>query len=133
MNSITLNQILGGVYGSWCLLGFYRGTKEYDFEIETHTNVFDTKMTRYNKDIEKYRNDKIKYKDIMLYEPTLPIKPTNFYITRMMYGFYGASFYAIPFTGPMCAVKELYRIEIHLRNIDNEKKTKFYNTVYSVW
>lgn len=133
MNSMRLNKILGGVYLSWCLLGFYRGTQEYDFEIEMDTNVFDTKMARYNKDIEIYRKDKIKYKDIMLYEPTLPIKPTKFYITRMMYGLYGTSFYAIPFTGPVCAAKELYRIEINLRNIDNEKKTRFYNTVYSVW
>jgi hypothetical protein len=123
MNSIRLNKILGGVYGSWCLLGFYRGTQQYDFEMEMDTNVFDNKMARYNK-------DKIRYTDITLYEPN---KPTTFYITRMMYGLYGASFYAIPFTGPVCAVKELYRIEINLRNIDNEKKTKFYNTVYNVW
>lgn len=130
MNSTRLNKLLGSVYCSWCLLGFYRGTKEYDFEVETDTNLFDKEIAKYNKAIEIYKKDKIRYSDITLYEPTPPIKPNSFYITRIMYGLYGTSFYAIPFTGPVCAVKELYRIEINLRNIDHEKKTKYYNTVY---
>jgi hypothetical protein len=101
-----------GCTSAWSTLGFYRGVKEYNYE-----NKID--MDSYNIDKEKYGDTKY-----------ILIKPTYFYITSISYGFYGSIAYIFPLTAPICFMKEVYRIEINLRNISDEKKTKYYNTVY---
>jgi hypothetical protein len=133
MNTNKLNKILGGTYCFWGMLGFYRGTQEYDFENKVNMKLYDKELLYYNRQSEKYKKDKIEYPMICFSEPKPPMKPNHFYITRIMYGFYGAIVYAIPFTGAVCLMKEIYRIEINLRNFDDEKKTKFYNTIYGLW
>ena len=133
MNTNKLQKILGGTYCFWGMLGFYRGTQQYNFENKIDMELYDRKMLDYNIQKEKYKKNKIEYPTIRFHEPEPPMKPSFFYITRMMYGLYGTSLYVVPFTGPVCLMKEFYRIEINLRNIDDEKKTKFYNTIYGVW
>jgi hypothetical protein len=107
------------------MLGFYRGTQEYDFENKVNMKLYDKELLYYNRQSEKYKKDKIEYPMICFSEPKPPMKPNHFYITRMIYGFYGASVYAIPFTGAVCLMKEIYRIEINLRDFDDEKKQNF--------
>ena len=79
--------------------------------------------------INKYNIEKEKYSSTT-YKPLMPNKPTYFYITSILYGVYGFGAYIFPLTSPACFMKEIYRIEINLRSINDEKKTKFYNTVY---
>jgi len=104
---------------SWGLLGFTRGIKENEY-------MYRQDMERYNKDIERY------HKDIVLY-PTItnsqPIKPTKFYVTGVFRGFVGVLLYLTPVTGPLCIIKELYRAEINIRKLDDEKKSKYYNEI----
>ena len=111
-----------GCASAWSALGFYRGVKEYNYK-----NKID--IDRYNSDMIKYNIEKEKYSSTT-YEPRIPDKPNYFYITSILYGIYGSSAYIFPLTSPVCFMKEIYRIEINLRNINDEKKTKFYNTVY---
>ena len=106
----------------WTVLGFYRGVKEYNYENKIDMDSYNSKLNQYNIDKEKYHNT--------TYTATIPIKPTYFYITSISYGFYGSIVYIFPLTAPICFMKEIYRIEINLRNISDEKKTKYYNTVY---
>ena len=103
----------------WTTLGFYRGMKEYNYENKINMDYYNYKLNQYNIDKEKYHDTTY-----------TPIKPTYFYITSISYGFYGSIVYIFPLTAPICFMKEIYRIEINLRNISDEKKTKYYNTVY---
>ena len=111
-----------GCASAWSALGFYRGVKEYNYEDKIDMDSYNSKLNQYNIDKEKYHNT--------TYTATIPIKPTYFYITSILYGVYGSSTYIFPLTSPACFMKEIYRIEINLRSINDEKKTKFYNTVY---
>ena len=91
----------------WGTLGYYRGTREYEFE--------------YNKNIEYYKKN------------DAPLnKPNRFYITNILYGLYGTLLYLNPVTVPVCLMKEIYRLEINLRRLEDEKKTTYYNAVYSL-
>lgn len=49
------------------------------------------------------------------------------YSSILIHGFCGALFYATPFLLPFFVYKELYRLEINLRNLEHEKKGRFYN------
>ena len=80
----------------------------------------------YNKEKERY--SKNKYLDIT-YEPRQPVKPSYFYFSMIGYGLFGILVYVNPIMLPIVFVKEIYRLEINLRSIDNEKKTNFYNRV----
>lgn len=38
--------------------------------------------------------------------------------------------YANPLLFPITASKEIYRLEVNLRNLENEKKTDYYNNLW---
>lgn len=52
-----------------------------------------------------------------------------FYSSCILHGFIGVIVYGNPVALPYTAYKEIYRLEVNLRNIENEKKTTFYNAV----
>ena len=64
--------------------------------------------------VKQYKYEK---KDLYLY--------SNF----ISMGFYGTLFYANPAFFPFTLYKEMYRLEVNLRNLENEKKSDYYNTV----
>ena len=49
------------------------------------------------------------------------------YSNSILNGFFGIFMYANPFFLPFSIYKEIYRLEINLRNIENEKTSRFYN------
>jgi len=49
------------------------------------------------------------------------------YINSICYGIFGITVYANPFLLPVTVFKEFYRLEINVRNLENKKKTDFYN------
>jgi hypothetical protein len=55
---------------------------------------------------------------------------TYLYSYAFAYGLYGVIGYINPLLIPILLSKEVYRIEVDLRNLEDEKKTKFYNSVY---
>jgi hypothetical protein len=63
----------------------------------------------------KYKNNKYEKEEDYLYS------------SSVCYGFYGISLYANPFFLPLSVYKEIYRLEVNLRNLENEKKTRYYN------
>jgi len=112
-----------GIASCWGILGFYRGTQEYNFHYSNDINSYNQKMICYKEQIEKEK----KYNSNYVY--TLPVKPTYFYLSSISNGFFGSALYIFPCTTPICVIKEIYRIEINLRSLDEEKKTTFYNTI----
>lgn len=84
-------------YTSWCGLGFIRGVNSY-----------------------KYNNNKNNNNKYSEYESYL-------YSNSIIHGFFGIIMYGNPILLPFSMYKELYRLEIDMRNLENEKKSRFYN------
>jgi hypothetical protein len=82
---------------SWVLLGFKRGMDDYDHDFE-------------KKNSNKSDNE----------------KNTYMYSYRLGNGLYGSFLYINPFLFMMTFSKELYRLEVNLRNIEHEKKSDYY-------
>ena len=61
------------------------------------------------------------------YKKDYELKNNLIYTTQILYGTVGTLFYAIPITFPFFIFKEIYRLEVNLRKIENEKKSRFYN------
>lgn len=55
----------------------------------------------------------------------------QFYLHKVGYGIAGLCVYVAPtvFT-PIVIYKELYRLEVNLRDLENEKNTDFYNELF---
>lgn len=49
------------------------------------------------------------------------------YSTSIIYGSFGTLLYANPPTAIFMMYKEIYRLEVNLRNLENDKKSDFYN------
>jgi len=57
-------------------------------------------------------------------------KENYLYVNSVCYGIYGIGLYINPFLLPFSLHKEIYRLEVNLRNLENEKKTKYYNNLW---
>lgn len=95
------NRIPQILYGSWGLLGFYRGTQYYNLI--------------YEQDIKLHLENPKKYK-----------KPQDFYSKKVGAGAIGTVFYIFPFFCVFPLAKEIHRLEINLRNLEDEKKKPEY-------
>ena len=94
----------------WTTLGFYRGCGEYNYN--------------YNKKVEYYKKELEENRKIFFNK-----KPTYWYTSKIYHGIVGGILYLCPMTIPWIIVKEIYRLEANLRNIEDEKKTEYYNTI----
>jgi hypothetical protein len=52
------------------------------------------------------------------------------YLNSCFDGFFGIIMYANPILLPITLHKELYRLEINIRNLENEKNSKYYNDLF---
>jgi hypothetical protein len=93
--------ILSSTSITWGILGFSRGLQCYDY--------------RYKKDIDY---NKLYYK-----------KTNYFYTTKIGFGFYGLFMYLNPLFIPFIITKEIYRVEVDIRGLEDEKNTDYYNEV----
>ncbi len=80
----------------WSILGFRRGMLQYDY--------------RYNK------NNKDSYGK----------KETYLYSTKLLTGLLGTFIYINPIFFFTIALKEIYRLEVNIRKLENEKNTNYY-------
>ena len=91
--------------GCWGLLGFKRGMHEYDYN--------------YN----KYNNKEDKDKIIQYNKPYL-------YSVKILLGIGGVILYTNPLIAiPFVIPREIYRLEVNLRNMEDEKKGDYYNKI----
>lgn len=59
------------------------------------------------------------------YNPEKPV----IYSHSVTYGLFGIIMYANPVFFPIVIHKEFYRIEVNVRNLENEKKNNYYNNL----
>lgn len=62
------------------------------------------------------------------YTRGLPVEQT-IYTSMIPYGAYGIILYVNPVIFPWIFIKELYRFEVYIRNLKDEKNTDFYNDI----
>jgi hypothetical protein len=94
------------ILSSWVSLGFYRGTKHYD-------NDYIKECIRY----EERKNNKYYIVD----------KPQYLYTVCLGYGLFGILLYVNPITAALVIPKEIYRLEVNIRGLNEEKeKDKYY-------
>lgn len=86
----------------WGSLGIYRGIKLFD--------------NKYQRDCKSHENN-----------PKYCPKPKYFYYEYISYGVYGFFMYFFPVALIPIVMKEVYRLEVNIRNLDDEKKTDKYN------
>jgi hypothetical protein len=85
----------------WAAVGFYRGIKKYDYD--------------YKKECMQHEKNK---------------QPQYFYSTCISVGFFGLFLYVNPFLFPIILGKELHRLEVNIRGLDEEKDKKDYNDIF---
>jgi hypothetical protein len=86
------------------LLGFKRGINSYDY-----------KFKKYN----------LKNKTDNTFEES----ETYLYSGKICYGLFGIASYINPFFYFILIPKEIYRLEVNIRNLEKEKESDFYNQV----
>ena len=78
--------------------------------------------------------EKLKQTEDMKYylkNQTINRKPEKFYISQLGHGCFGTVIYIIPFMCIFPVIKELYRLEINLRGLEEEKKKRdYYNLLF---
>jgi hypothetical protein len=89
----------------WLALGFYRGSRSYDYD--------------YKKQFIQYEKNK-KYNE----------KPQYFYSICIGIGLFGSFLYINPFLFPIILGKEIHRLEINIRGLDEEKEKKDYYDIF---
>jgi hypothetical protein len=57
------------------------------------------------------------------------IKKKYFYSDSIIYGFSGVLLYVNPVFLPFIIYKELYRVEVNVRNLQDEKNSEYYNNI----
>jgi hypothetical protein len=115
----SMRRVLFGTTSFWGVLGFYRGIDHYEYDYENDMNDYNKKMKKWEKD----------NRDYVQYGIDIPIKPTKYYLTGISYGFTGTASYFNIFFG-FNIPKELYRLEVNLRSLDDEKQKPYYRKVY---
>jgi len=105
LNKFDKNSVFIMAYAGWGCLGFYRGVQLYNFD--------------YQKDMENYKKDS-RYRE----------KPEQFYISKFGMGLLITGLYIIPPTFMLVAIKELYRLEINLRGLNEKKENRDYYTFF---
>jgi hypothetical protein len=92
------------LYIAWGALGFYRGAHSYEYRRMKHI--------MYRNPVEKIT-------------PMTP--PARIYTHKLFTGMLGVFIYMCPFFFVVTLPKELYRFEVNMLNIEDEKKTDYYN------
>lgn len=92
---------------SWSLLGFYRGVKDIDY---------------WYRHIERKKNNDKPY----LYSKAI----INSVSKNLGGGVYGVIIYINPVLFFVTIPKELYRLEVCVRGLEDEKKTDYYNRIF---
>ena len=100
MNNIKSGAMIITVF-AWPMLGFKRGMNSYDY------NYSNNRLYRHS--------EKMKY----------PL-----YLDKLVWGIGGMLWYSNPIGGFFGLYKEIYRLEVNLRNIEDAKLTAYYNEVH---
>ena len=68
------------------------------------------------------------YRGVNYYKYNLDKYKIN-YLDSIIYGFYEVLMYINPAFLPITIYKEFYRLEVNVRNLQDKKKSKYYNNI----
>ena len=124
MNPLYKRNTFVAVASGWGMLGFYRGTQNYYYNYKCKIEEYNKYMIQYNEAINYNEKNKTSY-----YAISKPKnKPNKFYITQLFFGIGSSFIYLNPCTFFICVIKELYRLEINIFNLEDEKnKSEYYD------
>lgn len=75
----------------------------------------------FKRGVESYRYD---------VESNKKYKSANFFYSEaFLNGVTGSFFYSVPLVNIIMLQKEIYRLEVNLRNLEDEKKSRYYNSL----
>jgi hypothetical protein len=104
---IHLPKIKKGLAIAWGSLGFYRGVQSFNYGYQYPP-----------------RNNPAPHDKPFMY---MYSKALQHHIIGMFFGFAGSVVYIVPTTGVFMLSKEIYRLEVNLRGLEEEKSSDFYN------
>jgi hypothetical protein len=104
-------KFISVIIPSWLALGFYRGTKSYGRD-------YKKKCIEY----EERKNNK--------YYTVLTQKPQYLYSSCVWFGLFGFLLYVNPVTALVVIPKELYRLEVNMRGLHEEKEKDEYYEIF---
>lgn len=114
---------------SWAALGFYRGAKQYSYNCDVEIKKYAEKIRKYAEEIKKY--DEKNKKNADKPEFGMTTKPKFMTTSCIFRGFMGTALYLFPCTMPFVAYKEIYRLEMNIRGIDEDiNSTNYYDLIY---
>ena len=131
MNIYSNKKIITILPSLWGFLGFYRGIQDYNYKYNIKLEDYNKDNDIYNKKLEEYSKENKEDKKYLynIHKYYKPIKPNKYYLTSMTNGLNGLIFYIAPIPGIFYFVKEIYRAEVYLRGLDDEKNKNYYNTL----
>lgn len=100
----TILKKLIPAWGAWGVLGFYRGIRDYNNYIEEKYNEYESKKPEHKQ---------------------FYTKPQFFFLDCIMFGTFGAAYYAAPPFMPITFYKELHNLEANMRSLEKEKNQRF--------
>lgn len=109
MSKVIPSKAIYTIIPSWLGLGFYRGTQHYGRD-------YKKLCIRY----EEKKNNKY-YADIGIGD-----KPQYLYTHSVGFGLFGLLFYGNPITVMGVIPKEIYRLEVNIRGLHEEKEKDSY-------
>ena len=93
-------------FGAWTSLGFYRGMRQYEHDRGNFNSITENiKPVVYSNQIVQFSH-------------------------RVMNGVLGMFIYANPICWIVIIPKELYRLEVNVRNMKSEKKRDYYHEIF---
>lgn len=102
---------------SWAALGFYRGAKQYSYKC-------DIEMKKYADKMNAATASAFKQEEFMLTTTKPKFMTTSFIFN----GFIGTALYVFPCTMPFVLYKEIYRLEMNIRGVDEDiNSTNYYD------
>lgn len=93
---------------AWGALGFYRGIRYRSW---------------------KYRQELLKYEKLLERKKHAK-KPEQFYVATIAFGLLSSFVYHVPIANLFYLSKELWRLEVWLRGLDEDTESESYNTLY---
>ncbi len=129
----TIKTVLCGIGSSWCVLGGYRNVQYNNFEKEKKknrvlNNLNDFKNQYNTKNLEgSYYNSRLQE----LQKDYDEVSKPNLYVDQSVNFIGGVFIYANPFFSPFTIEAELYRLEVNLRGLEDEKKSnRYYKVIF---
>lgn len=111
---------------AWTVLGGRRGLQEDDYKQKQKVDDMNKRLEEYRAKDPIYWGREVK----RLEKEVQSVSRPPLYVDRVGDAVWGGLVYLNPLMLPVTVPKELYRMEVNLRGLEEERKTDRYNKLY---